>query len=69
MNRADGARPQRRLHSLVKAAVSPVKGAPDASLKCSMCTELAATRFELGRAAERDTWPRPVPRQRLAPSS
>jgi hypothetical protein len=37
------------LSALVKAAVSPVKGAPDASLKCSMCTELAATRFELGR--------------------
>jgi hypothetical protein len=35
--------------ALVKAAVSPVKRAPDASLKCSMCTELAATRFEPGR--------------------
>jgi hypothetical protein len=31
--------------ALVKAAVSPVKGAPDASPQCSTSTELAATRF------------------------
>jgi hypothetical protein len=35
--------------ALVKAAVSPVMAAPDASPQCSTCTEVAATRFEPGR--------------------